>query len=177
MYFSRLFAYKILHTHKKWKVFVDIIVDTFIAIALLVALATTLFYVLEYANGFIDDEKLKIPVEFYKTVFLANPFSQDILWITLMFASTLIPTIAHLVMGLYSLLALYVVKPHLEKLADELIDLNKDDTYSKHRIAGELVRHEQSLILKAYMFIGIGILFGFLLSAIALLLKIGFNII
>jgi len=178
MYFSRFFAYKILDTHKKWKVFLDVILDTLIAIALLIALATTLFYVLEYTNGFIDDEKLKIPIEFYKTELLTNPFSKDVLWITLMFASTLIPTLAHLLMGLYSLIALYVVKPHLQKLADALIELNKNDenSYKKHLIAKELVLHEQSLMLKIYMFIGIGILFGFLLSAVALLIKIGFNI-
>jgi len=178
MYFSRFFAYKILDTHKKWKVFLDVILDTLIAIALLIALATTLFYVLEYTNGFIDDEKLKIPIDFYKTELLTNPFSKDVLWITLMFASTLIPTLAHLLMGLYSLIALYVVKPHLQKLADALIDLNKNDenSYKKHLIAKELVLHEQSLMLKIYMFIGIGILFGFLLSAVALLIKIGFNV-
>ena len=178
MYFSRFFAYKILDTHKKWKVFLDVILDTLIAIALLIALATTLFYVLEYTNGLLADEKLKIPIEFYKTELLTNPFSKDVLWITLMFASTLIPTLAHLLMGLYSLLALYVVKPHLQKLADALIDLSKDDenSYKKHLIAKELVLHEQSVMLKIYMFIGIGILFGFLLSAVALLIKIGFNV-
>ena len=69
-----------------------------------------------------------------------------------------------------------IKKLYLEKLANELRNL-KDNNYEKHRIASELVLHEQSLMLKIYIFIGIAILCGFIISTVALLLKMGFNII
>ena len=178
MYFSRLFAQKILKTNSKWEVFIDIIIDTVIAITLLFGLAFTLFYTLEYANSLITDEKLLIPIEAYKTQLLSNPFNKEVLWITLMFFSTLIPTLAHLVLGLYSLIALRVIKPHLEKVVNELNSLKDNDpnSFKKYLIAKELAVYELSRMLNIYMIIGLGIIIGFSGSLLALLIKMGFNI-
>ena len=178
MYFSRLFAEKILKTNSKWKVFVDIVIDLAIALALLFALALTLFYTLEYANSFISDEKLLIPIEAYKTQLLSNPFDKEVLWITLMFFSTLIPTFAHILLGLYSLLALRVIKPHLSKLVDKLNSLTDNDpnNFKKHLMAKELAVYELTGMLKVYMLIGVAILLFLIGSVLALLMKIGVTI-
>ncbi len=175
MYFSRKYAYKILETHKKWKIFVDIFIDTLIAIALLILLATTLFYLLEYTNHFIDDEKLKLPIEYYKTTLLHNPFDKDVLWITFMFASTLVPTFAHVILGLYSFLALKVTKPHLEKLTNEMMGLSKEskNDFLKYEVAKEIVLHEQSTMRIIYYLMAIFIFCFLIVTFIALLLKIG----
>jgi len=178
MYYSRLFAQKILKTDSKLKVFFDIIIDSIIAIVLLFGLAFTLFYTLEYANSLITDEKLLIPIEAYKMQLLNNPFDKEVLWITLMFFSTLIPTLAHLVLGLYSLIALRVIKPHLEKVVNELNSLKDNDpnSFKKYLIAKELAVYELSRMLNIYMIIGLGIIIGFSGSLLALLIKMGFNI-
>jgi hypothetical protein len=178
MYYSRLFAQKILKTDSKWEVFVDIIIDLAIALVLLFGLAFTFFYTLEYTNSFITDEKLLIPIEAYTRQLLSNPFDKEVLWIMLMFFSTLIPTLAHLVLGLYSLLALRVIKPHLGKVVDKLNSLKDNDpnSFKKYLIAKELAVYALSRMLNVYMIIGLSIIIGFGGSLLALLIKMGFNI-
>jgi hypothetical protein len=173
MYVSRFFAYKILHTNSKIKIFFDAILDLIVAIILLYLLAQTLFSIVEYTNiYFIQDKALFIPIESYKTQLLVNPFQKDILWITLMFISTLIPTILHLFLATYALLAYWITKPHLHSLSTQLIDLQPNDKnyLKKEKIANKLVLYRLSSLLRVYFFIGATLLF--LLGTLILMLII-----
>lgn len=153
MYFSRNFAYKILKTQKKWKIFADLLIDTAIAIVLLYLLAICLFYILYYFNYFISDEKFKIPIEYYKITLMNNPFNKDVLWITFMLASTLIPTAVHLSLAAYSLLALYVTKPYLKKVINDMMELSKESSnnYKKYLIAKELAIYELAPLIFTFV--------------------------
>jgi len=179
-YISRFFAYKILNTHSKGKVLIDIFLDLIIAIILFIGLAFTLFYTLEYFNGFIENKELLIPLNRYKDLLFYNPFNKEVLWITLMFLSTLIPTLIHFVLGLYSILALHTIKPHLSKTINHMNQLQDNDpnTYKKYQIAKQLAIYELSTThtIKLYIIIGITIIIGFLISILTLFIKMGFTI-
>jgi len=105
VYFSRLFAKKIYETDSSIKIFVDIIFDLLIALMLLYGLAWSFLYILDFVNMYlIKNQELMIPLEVYKNSLVNNPFSQDVLWITLMFLSTLIPTFLHFCLFLYAVI-------------------------------------------------------------------------
>jgi len=175
MLFSRYFAKKILETHNKWKVFLDLVLDLLIAALLFVALALTLFYVIEFSNvHIIKDEALLIPIETYKTQLMSNPFDKDVLWITLMFVSTLLPTLMHLFLGLYSFVAFVLVKPHLHKLVEELNKLELKNNHKKEIVAKDLAQYRLADMMKVYIIIGMILVVAFSITLLMLLIKIGF---
>jgi len=176
MYFSRFFAYKILKTNSKGKIILDLFLDFFIAFILLYSLAQTLFYVIDLINTyFIKDELLFIPIQFYKEQFLINPFGQDVLWITLMFISTLIPTLLHFFLATYSFLAYLLTKPHLHELVLQLNELKANDPnyLKKEEIANGLVYYRLSSIIKLYLFVGTVLIIILVITILMLLLKKG----
>jgi phosphatidylglycerophosphatase A len=155
MYFSRYFASKILETDKKLVILLDLIYDFLIAIVLLFILSFTLFFITDITNTFIiKDEARFIPIETYKTQILNNPFDKDILWITLMFISTLIPTFLHFLLATYAIMASFAIKPHLHTLSDELKTLlpNDPDCLKKEEIAKSLVHYRISGVIKWHIF-------------------------
>ena len=176
MYFSRFFAYKILKTHSKLKIILDALLDLIVAIILLYLLAVTLFYVVDLINiYFIKEKALFIPIETYKAQLLANPFNKDILWVTLMFISTLVPTILHLFLATYSILAYWFTKPHLHDLVAQLSNLKPNDPnyLKKENTAKGLVSYRLASIIKIYLFIGSLLLIVLSIVVFMLLLKKG----
>lgn len=157
MYFSRFFAQKILETTSKLKIFFDALLDLVIAIALLYLLAETLYFILDLTNVYLIKNKVMfIPIDYYREQILLNPFHTDIVWITLMFISTLIPTILHMFLATYALLAYFVTKPHLHDLVAKLNDLkpNDPDYLKKEEVAKGLARYRLADMIKLYLIIG-----------------------
>ena len=150
---SRFFAQKILQTHKKLTIFWDILWDLLIASLLFVGLAFTLFYLLDFSNhAFIKDEALFIPIEHYKSLLLSgNIFHPDVLWITLMFVSTLIPTFIHLYLFLYSLMAFVMVQPHLHQVVDALEKLDLENQHQKELVAYDLADYRLTNYLRIHI--------------------------
>jgi hypothetical protein len=176
MYFSRFFAQQILKTNSKLKIFVDALLDLIIAIILLYLLAETLYFVLNLANVYlIKDETMFIPIDPYKEQILLNPFHQDILWITFMLISTLIPTILHMFLATYALLAYFVTKPHLHELVTKLNDLKPNDPnyLKKEEVAEGLVRYRLSGMIKLYLMVGTLLVSLFVVVLVMLFLKKG----
>jgi hypothetical protein len=177
MYASRYFAKQILKTNSKIKIFVDAILDLVVAVVLLYLLALTLYMVLDAANLYIlKDSTYHIPIESYKAKLIANPFSKDVLWITLMFFSTLIPTIIHLYLATYALLAYFITKPHLHELVSKLKTLkpNDPDYLLREDIAKKLVSYRLAGMIKVYLFLGVVLILAFSVAFVMLLLKKGF---
>lgn len=176
MYFSRFFAHEILKTYSKFKIFLDALLDLIVAVILFYLLAETLFYVVDLTNVYLIKEKaLFVPIETYKTQLLVNPFNKDVLWITLMFISTLIPTFLHLFLATYTLMAYWLTKPHLHYLVEELNNLkpNDPDYFKKDKIAKHLVSYRLGSMIKVYLFIGTLLLILLGTVVLMLLLKKG----
>lgn len=153
MYFSRYYSQKIIESQYKWQIFLDLFIDLIIGIILFVGLALTLFYTLEFSNlYFSKDKALFIPIEHYKTLFCAYDFfHKDILWITLMFTSTLLPTFLHLGLALYSLVQFILVKPHLHNIVQQLSTLTETNNFEKEKIAYALSLHRLRIWIHGYI--------------------------
>ncbi|CAA6815745.1 MAG: Unknown protein [uncultured Sulfurovum sp.] len=175
MIVSRYFAQKILYEHtKKLHIFLDILADLIVAAILLVTLAFTLYYVVDATNVYlIKDPQLFIPIEHYKELLLSrNLFHPDVLWITLMFFSTLIPTLIHLFLFVYSLMAFILVKPHLHQIVSELKKLDLDNHHKKELIAYDLADYRLTgwlrwhNVMASFLAITFVVILGILLSQI-----------
>jgi len=152
MIVSRYYSQKMLKD-TKIELLGHLLVDLVIAIVLLILLAYSLYAVVELTNIYIiKKEELFIPIEAYKHQLLIDPFARDVLWITLMFVSTLIPTLLHLILGLYSLLAMIIVKPHLHNLDKELKEINFENNLQKKSICEGLAQYELASSMKWYIF-------------------------
>jgi len=152
MIVSRYYSQKMLKD-TKIELLGHLLIDLLIAIVLLILLAYSLYAVVELTNiYFIKKEELFIPIEAYKHQLLIDPFARDVLWITLMFVSTLIPTLLHLILGLYSLLAMIIVKPHLHNLDKELKEINFENNLQKKSICEGLAQYELASSMKWYIF-------------------------
>ena len=171
---SRYYAQKILNTHKKLTIFIDILLDTFIASLLLITLAFTLYHVIDFTNIYlIKDEALFIPIEHYKQLmFSRNILHPDVLWITLMFVSTLIPTFIHLYLFVYSLMGFVIAKPHLHQLVKDLEELDLDNHHKKEQVAYALADYRLTGWLRIHNFfvsalaIGCCVLLGVIIAKI-----------
>ena len=174
MYLSRYFAQNILKTNNKWKVFADLILDLVFGIILAFGLAYILFYTIDYANtSIINDKMLHIPIEHYKELFLTGDvFNRDILWITMMFASTLIPTFMHFILALYSFVLFILVKPHLHHLVEELSILDEDDHHHKETISKNLALHRLHSWLRIYIASGMILIVAFIVVLLMLIEKL-----
>jgi len=174
---SRYFAQKILYKHtKKFDIFLDIFWDLSVATLLFITLAFSLYYIIDFTNIYlIKDEALFIPIEHYKQLILAgNLLHPDILWITLMFVSTLIPTLIHLYLFIYALMAFVVVKPHLHQIVKELEELDLDNHHKKELVAYELADYRLTGWIRIHNFFLSALAIGFFVILGVLLSKLGF---
>ena len=151
MYFSRFFAYRILKD-SKGLIVLDIILDLLVAVILFFLLAHTLYYAIDLANIYIiKDEVSLIPIESYKVQLLTNPLSKDVLPITLMLFSTLVPTLAHIGLALFSFIADIMIKPQLHSLYEQIETLlvsNNITKRKKEEIAINLASYDLALHYK-----------------------------
>ncbi len=154
MYFSRFFAYRILKD-SKGKIVLAIFLDSIVALILLFLLAYTLYYVLDFVNiSIIKDKTIWIPIETYKTQILTNPLDKEVLWITLMFVSTLVPTLTHIGLALFSFVADIMIKPQLHSLYEQLESLLVTENITKRekaKIAENLAFYDLSTRYKLYI--------------------------
>jgi len=174
---SRYFAQKILYKHtKKLDIFLDIFWDLLVATILFVTLAFSLYYIIDFSNIYlIKDEALFIPIEYYKDLLLSgNLLHPDVLWITLMFVSTLIPTFIHLYLFVYSLMAFVIVKPHLHQIVEELEELDLENHHKKELVAYKLADYRLTGWLRVHNFFLSALAIGFFVILGVLLSKLGF---
>ena len=176
MYASRYFAKRILKDSKGLIVF-DILADLVIAAFLLYCLAQTLYFVLDMTNiYFIKNEALFIPISEYKALLLSNPWNAEVLWITLMFVSTLIPTLLHIILALASFVADFIIKPHLHDLYEQLEKLMTVEIESKREkanIANSLASWELASEYKYYFLATTLLIILLVLSVAILFIKLG----
>ncbi|MDQ7085607.1 MAG: hypothetical protein Q9M36_12155 [Sulfurovum sp.] len=152
-------------------IFLDIIVDILIAMLLFVSLSLALYGAINLSNIYlIQEEALFIPIEDYKALlFNGEYFHAEVLWITLMFLSTLLPTLLHFVLFVYALVQFILVKPHLHELVKELETLELDNHHKKDVVASALAKYRLSTWLHFHLWgatlLGIAI---FILSSIVM---------
>lgn len=174
---SRYFAQKILYKHtKKTEIFWDIFFDLLVATFLFITLAFSLYFIINFTNiYFIKEEALFIPIEHYKNLLLSwNLLHPDVLWITLMFVSTLIPTFIHLYLFVYSLMAFIVVKPHLHQVVEDLEKLDLENHHKKELLAYDLADYRLTGWLRVHNFLLSALAIGFFVVLGVLISKVGF---
>lgn len=99
---TRYLATAIVVRRRSWIVFVHFVVDIGAGVALLAALAIALGVVGELYDRIamtVVGGRLIVPVNLFGRA-AAEPLGPDGLWLTLMLVTTLIPTMAHILMGL-----------------------------------------------------------------------------
>ncbi|RUM67984.1 MAG: hypothetical protein DSZ06_00005, partial [Sulfurospirillum sp.] len=177
MYFSRLYAENILKTTSKFKIFWELILDAIIAVVLLFSLAYTLYHGLDFVNNnVIKDKELFIPIEYYKKQILHNPLHKDVLWITMMFFSTIIPTLLHMFLAIYAFIGTIMTKPHIHELVNNLNLLKPNDPnyLKKEEVALGLARVRLADKIQWYILGEVLLIVLFLVVLSMLLIKKGF---
>jgi len=174
IYISRLFAKNILITNSILKIAIEICLDAIIAVGLFFLLSYTLMEIFQYLN---INFNLSIPIEYYKTLLFTDPFNPNVLWITIMFISTLIPTLMHILLGLLSIPLNIIFKPHLQELIDDLKKLQPNDPNMpfKENIARKIVYERTKKIIVGYY--GIVFLFVVIILLIIWIISIKKNLI
>ena len=111
---------------------------------------TILFTTNTLSSSRVFEKKIKSK----KIIHQFFPFDKDILWITLMFISTLIPTFLHFLLAIYAIMARFRIKPHLHVLSDELKNLlpNDPDYLKKEKTAMSLANYRLSRVIKWHIF-------------------------
>ena len=157
IYISRLFAKNILITNSILKIVIEICLDAIIAVGLFFLLSYLLMEIFQYLN---INFNLSIPIKYYKTLLFTDPFNPNVLWITIMFISTLIPTLIHILLGLLSIPLNIIYKPHLQELVEDLKKLQPNDPNMpfKENVAKKIVYERSKKIIVGYY----GIVFLFL---------------
>jgi len=177
MYISRRLSTKILNITETWKIFLDILLDLFFALFLLGGLAFSLYFVIDLFNvHFIKEASLRIPLLTYREHFFTlNFWHEDMAWISMMFISTLIPTLAHLFIGFYAIYGTLVTKPHLHILVSKLqtVAPNTKNNLEKEELYIRVVKYELTNIVKIQIYAGIFLISTFLIVLIAFSLKVG----